>query len=273
LKAAPARLLIVAGSDSSGGAGIQADIKTASALGVYAMTAVTAVTVQDTTRVHAIHLIPPSIIGEQIACVLADIGADAIKIGMLGSADAVDAVADALETHGSGVPVVLDPVLTSGSGQNLLDADAIKILKARLFPLATLVTPNIPEAESFTGLSIYGPGDGERAAKILFAQGARAVLIKDGHGRGENVLDSLFVSDTGESYHCESPRIDTHQTHGSGCTLATAIAAGLSQRLSLAESFERAHFFVHAAILTSPGFGSGHGPLNHMHAIGEFKHP
>jgi hydroxymethylpyrimidine/phosphomethylpyrimidine kinase len=263
LKAAPARLLIVAGSDSSGGAGIQADIKTATALGVYAMTAVTAVTVQDTTRVHAIHLVPPSIIGEQIACVLADIGADAIKIGMLGSADAVDAVADALEAHGSGIPILLDPVLVSSSGTSLLSDDAVARLKDRLLPLTNLLTPNISEAEHLSGVAFGSRDDMLRAADALRQMGADAVLIKGGHAPGTPVRD-ILVSKTGiEEF--ENPRIPTRSTHGTGCTLACAIACGLAQQRPLTEAVRSARAFVQAALETAPNLGRGQGPLNHLH--------
>lgn len=264
MKAAPARLLIVAGSDSSGGAGIQADIKTATALGVYAMTAVTAVTVQDTARVHAIHLIPPSIIGEQIACVLADIGADAIKIGMLGSADAVDAVADALEAHGCGIPIVLDPVLVSSSGTSLLSGDAVARLKDRLFPLTNLLTPNLPEAECLTAAGLRSHDDMLRAADDLRRMGAAAVLIKGGHAPGSPVHDILVSNEGIDEF--EYPRVPTHSTHGTGCTLASAIACGLAQHRPLADAVRSARAFVQDALETAPTLGRGQGPLNHLQA-------
>ena len=253
MKAAPARLLI------------QADIKTATALGIYAMTAVTAVTVQDTVRVRAIHAIPASIIGEQIACVLADIGADAIKIGMLGSMDAVDAVADALEIHGRGIPIVLDPVLLSSSGASLLPGDAVARLKDRLLPLTALVTPNIPEAEHLTGIAFGSHDDMLRAADALRRLGADAVLIKGGHAPGSPVRD-ILVSETGTE-EFEFPRVATRSTHGTGCTLASAIACGLAEHRPLADAVRRARSFVQTALETAPNFGLGHGPLNHMHAI------
>jgi hydroxymethylpyrimidine/phosphomethylpyrimidine kinase len=265
LKAAPARLLIVAGSDSGGGAGIQADIKTATALGVYAMTAVTAVTVQDTARVHAIHLIPPSIIAEQIACVLADIGADAIKIGMLGSADAVDAVADALEAHGSGIPLVLDPVLVSSSGTSFLSGDAVTRMKDRLLPLTALLTPNIPEAECLTGAVLGSRDDILHAADALRRMGADAVLIKGGHASGTPIRDILVSRDGIEEF--EYPRVPTRATHGTGCTLASAIACELAQHRPLADAVRSARSFVQAALETAPDFGRGQGPLNHLRSI------
>jgi hydroxymethylpyrimidine/phosphomethylpyrimidine kinase len=271
LKQRPTRLLVIAGSDSSGGAGIQADIKTATALGAYAMTAITAVTAQNTLGIHAIHPIPASIVREQIAWTLADIGADAIKIGMLGAAEIVEAVADVLAAQARSIPMVLDPVIASTSGTALLDEAGLSAMKARLFPLAAVITPNIPEAEILAGVSIHGLEDVMRAAEILCAGGAKAVLVKGGHTKEAEVLDTLVLSGSAESYHFESPRIDTPHTHGTGCTFATAIAVGLGQRLSLHDAAERAHRFVYDAIETAPGFGSGHGPLNHMHAIPAYR--
>ncbi len=263
----PARLLVIAGSDSSGGAGLQADIKTATALGAYAMTAITAVTAQDTRDIHAIHAIPASVVREQIAWTLADIGADAIKIGMLGSAEIVEAVAEVLAAGAHAIPLVVDPVLASTGGTLLLHEDAIEAMKARLFPLATLLTPNIPEAELLSGQAIRAPEDIVSAAQRLQAAGAKAVLVKGGHGEGPNVIDVLVARDEGRPERFESPRIDTPHTHGTGCTLATAIAVGLGQGLSLSDAVRRAHRFVQEAIRMGPGFGSGRGPLNHMHAI------
>jgi hydroxymethylpyrimidine/phosphomethylpyrimidine kinase len=267
----PVRLLVIAGSDSSGGAGIQADIKTATAFGAYAMTAITAVTAQDTCGIHAIHSIPASIVREQIAWTLADIGADAIKIGMLGSAETVEAVAEVLAAQAKNIPVVLDPVMASTSGTPLLDDDAIAAMKARLFPLAALITPNIPEAELLSGISISGIADTIRAADSLCVAGARAVLIKDGHGRGADVSDILLECGSPKHRHFASPRIDTQHTHGTGCTMATAIAVGLGQGMPLSDAVERAHRFVHEAISTAPGFGAGRGPLNHMHAVPPYR--
>lgn len=259
---APARLLIIAGSDSSGGAGLQADIKTATALGVYAAAAVTAVTVQDTRAVHGIHHIPGFIVREQIACVLDDIGADAIKIGMLGSCEAADAVADVLEHSAGTIPLVLDPVLASTSGTLLLEEDAIAMLKERLFPLATLLTPNIPEAEALAAIPVRSRDDMRRAGETLRALGPSAVLVKGGHGTADTIEDVL-VSDQGAQVFA-SPRIDNRNTHGTGCTLSTAIACGLAEGLPLVKSLERARAFVLEAIRTAPGFGHGNGPLNHL---------
>jgi hydroxymethylpyrimidine/phosphomethylpyrimidine kinase len=254
--------LIIAGSDSSGGAGLQADIKTATAFGVYAATAVTAVTVQDTVRLHGIHEIPSFIVREQIACVLDDIGADAIKIGLLGSATIVEIVAEVLQPAACNIPIVLDPVLASTSGTALLQEGAISILKERLVPLATVLTPNIPEAETLTGIPIRDTNDMRNAGERLHALGASAVLVKGGHGQGDSVGDVLVDRQGMRTF--SSPRIESRNTHGTGCTLATAIACGLAQGMTLVDSIERARAYVQEAIRTAPGFGHGHGPLNHL---------
>jgi hydroxymethylpyrimidine/phosphomethylpyrimidine kinase len=261
LKDAPARVLVIAGSDSGGGAGLQADIKTATALGVYASTAVTAVTVQDTARIHGIHYIPAFIVREQIACVLNDIGSDAIKIGMLGSAEIVEAVVQILDSVAAAIPIVLDPVLASTSGALLLEEHAICALK-RLLPLTALLTPNIPEAERLTSISIDGTDDMRRAGQMLRALGAGAVLVKGGHSSAA-MVDDVLTAAQGERVF-SSPRIDSRSTHGTGCTLSTAVACGLAQGMTLIPSIERARAFVHQAIKTGPGFGHAHGPLNHL---------
>jgi hydroxymethylpyrimidine/phosphomethylpyrimidine kinase len=226
---------------------------------------VTAVTVQDTARVHAIHPVPPAIIGDQIACVLADIGADAIKIGLLGSADAVDAIADVLEARASGIPIVLDPVLASSSGTALLSGGAIARLRSRLFPLTALLTPNIPEAEHLTGVSIGNREDTLRAAEELCRLGAGAVLIKGGHATGSPVRDILVRPEAVEEF--EFPRISTRSTHGTGCTLASAIACGIAQGRPLVESVRNARIFVQAALESSAVLGRGYGSLDHLHGI------
>lgn len=256
------RLLVIAGSDSGGGAGIQADIKTACALGVYAMTAVTAVTAQDTTGVHSVHLLPVAIVRDQISCCLSDIGADAIKIGMLGSAEIAAAVAEVLEREASGIPIVLDPVLASTNGTPLLDEPGVNVLRERLIPLSSIVTPNIPEAEVLTGIACETPADIRRAGNALLAMRAKAVLIKGGHRKAEVLVDTLFVpNDSFDLYH---PRKDTVHTHGSGCTYAAAIAANLAKGGAMADVVDGAHNYVREAIETAPGLGRGHGPLNHM---------
>ena len=259
---APKRLLIVAGSDSSGGAGIQADIKTATAFGVYAMTAITAVTVQNTKGVKAIHSVPPAIVAGQIAATLSDIGADAIKIGMLGSAAIVKAVAAALRKHARKIPIVLDPVMVSTSGSRLLAPNAVAAMTKDLFPLATLVTPNIPEAKALVHLKSAKRDDAEAAARKLIAQGAQAALIKGGHATRATIDDVMVWKGGVEVY--AFPRIRTKHTHGTGCTLSTAIACGLAKGQSLPLAVGRAREYVQKAIETAPGFGKGHGPLNHF---------
>jgi hydroxymethylpyrimidine/phosphomethylpyrimidine kinase len=253
------RLLVIAGSDSSAGAGLQADLKTAQAFSVYAQTAVTAVTVQDTKGVHGVETISPSAVKRQIEVALGDIGADAIKIGMLGSGPIAAAVADALEN--ASLPLVLDPVLVSSSGRRLLDDGGIGILKSRLLPQVYLVTPNWPECEVLTGIRPDSDVAMEKAAKAFTQFGARNVLIKGGHGDGAAVRDVLIEAD-GRILVFESPRQDTRHTHGTGCVLSTAIACGLAQGKELREAARLAHDFVQHAIRTAPGLGSGDGPLN-----------
>jgi hydroxymethylpyrimidine/phosphomethylpyrimidine kinase len=250
----PGRVLVIAGSDSSAGAGIQADIKTAQAFGCYAQTAVTAVTAQDTRRVRRVHAVPSEIVVAQIEACLGDIGADAIKIGMLGSSKLVRAVAAALK--GVRIPIVIDPVMASTSGAKFLGEKAMDALREHLLPLAALVTPNIPEARKLTGLR-----DTERMARKLIAMGAKSALIKGGHATSATVDDVLVWKGGVEIY--AFPRLKTRHTHGTGCTLSTAIACGLAQKLSLPLAVGRAREFVQAAIGTAPGLGKGHGPLNH----------
>lgn len=259
---APKRLLVIAGSDSGGGAGIQADIKTASAFGVYAMTAVTAITAQNTKAVTAIHPVPAAVVAAQIEACLKDIGADAIKIGMLGSAVTVKAVAAAIAKAARTIPVVLDPVMVSTSGKRLLSASAVAALKKELLPLAMLVTPNIPEARALAGLRGTASKDAEAAARRLMAMGAKAALVKGGHATRATV-DDVLVWQGGMDVFA-FPRIRTRHTHGTGCTYATAIACGLAQGLSLPLAVGRAREFVQKAIETAPGLGKGRGPLNHF---------
>jgi hydroxymethylpyrimidine/phosphomethylpyrimidine kinase len=253
------RLLVIAGSDSSGGAGIQADLKTAQAFGVYAQTAITAVTVQDTNGVTAVHPVPPDIVAAQIKAALSDIGADAIKIGMLGNGAIAAAVADALE--GSDIPLVLDTVLLSSSGVPLLDEEGVQILKKRLMRRAALVTPNLPEAEVLTGIYPKSEHRLRNAAMVFKMLGTNDVLFKGGHGEGDILRDVLWSD--GDFTDFEAPRQDTRHTHGTGCTLATAIACGLAQGLALKDAVVRAHGFVQEAIRTAPALGAGAGPLNH----------
>jgi hydroxymethylpyrimidine/phosphomethylpyrimidine kinase len=253
------RLLVIAGSDSSGGAGIQADLKTAQAFGVYAQTAVTAVTVQDTKGVAQVHPLPPEVVKAQIERALGDIGADAIKIGMLGNGEIATAVADALE--GVSLPLVLDTVLLSSSGAALLDEAGIDVLKSRLMRRAALVTPNLPEAEALTGIYPKSEHRLRNAAMVFKVLGVNHVLFKGGHGEGAVLRDVLWSD--GEFTPFEASRQETAHTHGTGCTLATAIACGLAQGMALKDAVARAHAYVQEAIRTAPALGQGNGPLNH----------
>jgi hydroxymethylpyrimidine/phosphomethylpyrimidine kinase len=255
------RVLIVAGSDSGGGAGIQADIKTVTALGGYAMTAVTAITVQDTRGVHAVHPVPLDIVAAQIAVTLDDIGADAIKTGMLGDAATVETVAAALDAHGPGTPLVVDPVMIAKGGHALLAPSGVDAVRALFLPRAALVTPNAPEAEALTGAPVTDVASQIRAGERLLALGAKAALVKGGHIGGP-VLHDVLVTDAG-AMTFDSPRIDTRATHGTGCTLAAAIAAHLAQGGSLPDAVRLAREYLMEAIRRAPGFGSGHGPVDH----------
>ncbi|WP_411286548.1 bifunctional hydroxymethylpyrimidine kinase/phosphomethylpyrimidine kinase [Phenylobacterium sp.] len=254
------RVLIIAGSDSSGGAGVQADIKTVTALGGYAATAITAITVQNTLGVTGVHPIPIEVIEAQARAVLDDIGADAIKTGMLGDVATVELVARLLDAA-PGVTAVIDPVMTAKGGVALLAADAAQAVKRLLVPRAALLTPNAPEAEALTGLTVSDTDGLRRAGEALLAAGARAVLMKGGHLPGDRVID-LLMTPAGETVF-EGERIDTRHTHGTGCTLASACATGLAQGLPLAAAVARAWDYVHEAMLHAPGFGAGHGPLDH----------
>jgi len=255
------RVLICAGSDSGGGAGIQADIKAVTALGGFAMTAITALTAQDTRGVHGVLGVPAAFIRQQIQVVLQDLGADAIKTGMLADATTIAAVCDALTEFGPGIPVVADPVMIAKGGHPLLAPEAVATLKDRVLPLAAVITPNIPEAEALSGLAITDVAGMHRAAEALLRSGVRAVLLKGGHGSGE-VLTDLLATQAGTEVF-ESPRLATRHTHGTGCTLASALACGLAQGMTLREAVIRARAYVRAAMLAAPGFGSGHGPLDH----------
>jgi len=253
------RVLIIAGSDSGGGAGVQADIKTVTALGGYAATAITAVTVQNTLGVTGVHAIPLDVIEAQARAVLDDIGADVIKTGMLGDAATVALVARLLEEFA--IPAVIDPVMVAKGGASLLAAEAVVMVRDRLVPRATLLTPNAPEAEALTGLTVTTTDDLRRAGDALLAMGARAVLMKGGHVDGDRVVDVLMTAD-GETVF-EGERIKSRNTHGTGCTLASACAAGIAQGLPLPAAVARAWDYVHEAMLRAPGFGAGHGPLDH----------
>jgi hydroxymethylpyrimidine/phosphomethylpyrimidine kinase len=262
MSARKGRVLIVAGSDSGGGAGIQADIKTVTALGGYAMTAITAITVQNTQGVSAVHEVPVEIVRGQIEAVMSDIGADAWKLGMLGSAAHARAVAEAYENVGAGAPMVLDPVMIAKGGAALLAPDAIEIIATHLVPLAAIVTPNAPEAEALTGIDVRDlDGQMNAAEKLVEELGAYAALVKGGHIEGDIIRDVLL---TREGYRVfEGPRIDTRATHGTGCTLASAIAAHIARGANLEQAVERARDYLMEAIRQAPGLGQGHQPLGH----------
>ncbi len=255
------RVLIVAGSDSGGGAGIQADLKTVTALGAFGATAITALTAQNTQGVFGVLPVAPEFIAQQMEVVLSDIGADAIKTGMLHSAAVIDIVASVYERKAPGVPLVIDPVMVAKGGAALLLPEAREALVNRLLPLATLITPNLPEAEVLLGHTIDNVDGMRRAAERLLTMGPAAVLVKGGHLIGPRVVDVLLTRD-GEHVF-EDARIATRSTHGTGCTLASAIAAGIAQGLDLVAATVRARKYLRLAILQAPGFGQGHGPLNH----------
>jgi hydroxymethylpyrimidine/phosphomethylpyrimidine kinase len=257
------RVLVIAGSDSGGGAGVQADIKTVTMLGAYAATAITAVTVQNTRGVKAVHPVPPAVVAAQIGAVLDDIGADAVKIGMLGDAETVEAVADALADCAA--PVVLDPVMVAKGGEALLADAAVETLARRLVPRAALVTPNVPELEALSGTAVADEADMLLAAQELLAAGSAAVLAKGGHLAGTRVVDWLV--DRQGQQRFESARIDSRHTHGTGCTLASAVATGLAAGLPLPIAVERARAYLVAAIAAAPGLGEGQGPVLHNHAL------
>jgi hydroxymethylpyrimidine/phosphomethylpyrimidine kinase len=253
------RVLIIAGSDSGGGAGVQADLKTVTALGGYAATAITAITVQNTLGVLGVHPIPTEVIVAQARAVLDDIGADVIKTGMLGGAEVVEAVAALLAQ--AGLPAVIDPVMVAKGGAALLGPPAMDAMRSQLVPQAALLTPNAPEAAALTGLDVQTTDDLRRAGEALLAMGAGAVLMKGGHVEGP-VLTDILMTAAGETTF-SGPRIETRHTHGTGCTLASACAAGLGQGLKLEDAVARAWSYVVEAIRAAPGLGAGHGPLDH----------
>jgi hydroxymethylpyrimidine/phosphomethylpyrimidine kinase len=253
------RVLIIAGSDSGGGAGIQADIKTVTALGGYAATAITAVTVQNTLGVLGVHPIPLDVVEAQARAVLDDIGADVIKTGMLGDVAAVELVGRLIAE--AGLPAVVDPVMVAKGGAPLLAQRAVAAVRTELVPHAALLTPNAPEAAALTGLDVASTDDVRRAGEALLAAGARAVLMKGGHVAGGRLTD-ILMTPQGETLF-EAERIDTRHTHGTGCTLASACATGLAQGLPLTDAVARAWAYVQEAIARAPGLGRGHGPLDH----------
>ena len=253
------RVLILAGSDSGGGAGIQADIKAVTMMGGYAATAITAITVQNTLGVHGVHPLPLELIAAQGRAVLDDIGTDAFKTGMLGSVEVVETVAALLDS--ADAPAVVDPVMVAKGGASLLPDAAVEAVKSMMIPRAALLTPNAPEAEALTGIAVHDVDGQRRAGEALLAMGARAVLMKGGHVPGTTVIDLLMTPD-GETA-LEAERIDTHHTHGTGCTLASACAAGLALGRPLEVAVAEAWAYVGEAIRRAPGLGGGHGPLDH----------
>lgn len=257
------KVLTIAGSDSSGGAGIQADIKTISTLGSYAMSAITAITVQDTNMVSEVFPVPAQIVKSQILSVFGDIGADAVKTGMLMSPDIIIGVSEALSDHGKGIPLIVDPVMMSTSGHMLLKPHSVNALVREILPKTTLLTPNLAEASKLTGTELLkNMDDMRRAADDLLKMGPDAVLIKGGHLKGDILTDILVMQNSEKIF--SSLRVTGKDNHGTGCTLASAIAAGLAQKMPLEEAVARAHKYVHMALEQAPGYGSGCGPINHL---------
>ena len=259
------RVLIVAGSDSGGGAGIQADIKAVTMLDAFATTAITALTAQNTNGVFGVLPVAPEFIRQQMEVVLDDLGADAIKTGMLHDQAVIETVAAVLAHRAANVPLVLDPVMVAKGGAPLIEPQAIDALKQALIPRAAVLTPNLPEAEILVGRKIDTVDAMKQAADALLGLGCRAALLKGGHLDGPVVHDLLVTPDGIREW--ANPRIDSRHTHGTGCTLASAIATGLAQGLSVENAVDRARDYVRRAIETAPGFGHGHGPLDHAHPL------
>ena len=259
------RVLICAGSDSGGGAGIQADIKTVTALGGFATTAITALTAQNTMGVSSIIEVPINFLLEQIREVLSDLGADCIKTGMLHNAQVIEAVSEAIEKDGGKKYLVVDPVMVAKGGHELLELSALHALKSHMIVRADLLTPNIPEAELLTGLEISDIDTMRRAAYAILEMGSKAVLLKGGHLKDETLTDILVTKDAEKTY--SGPRLLTKHTHGTGCSMASAVATGIAQGDTLEMAVQRAKAYVFTAIKTAPQFGKGHGPLNHAHTV------
>ena len=259
-------VLSIAGSDSSGGAGIQADLKTFSALGVYGATAITAITAQNTKGVNSQLAISPEMVYNQIVAVMEDIAPSVIKIGMLANKEVAMVVADALSRYN--IPTILDPVMVSSSGHRLLSLDAQKVVKERLLPLSTLVTPNIPEMEALTAMSLTTAEEKLSAAQYLLSLGAQAVLLKGGHEEGDTKCDTLYELDGRNitQLHLSTPTVATKNIHGTGCTLSSAIAAFMARGLALREAVQEAKKYITEAILSGAdiAIGNGFGPVNHL---------
>ena len=260
------RVLIIAGSDSGGGAGIQADIKAVTMTGGYAMTAITAITVQNTLGVFDVHPIPIKTITDQIKVVLEDIGADTIKTGMLGTVEIVEAIAKSFADYAPTIPKIIDPVMIAKGGHSLLETRAIDAVKSILVPNTALLTPNAPEAQALTGVTVETIDGQRRAAEKILKMGAKAVLVKGGHIEGATFTD-LLATEYDETFF-DAVRINTTSTHGTGCTLASAISSYLAQGQGLKDAVANAREYVFKAIETAKGFGHGHGPLNHNWNLG-----
>ncbi|MDZ5607434.1 bifunctional hydroxymethylpyrimidine kinase/phosphomethylpyrimidine kinase [Bacillus pseudomycoides] len=257
------KALTIAGSDSGGGAGIQADLKTFQELGVYGMTAITAITAQNTLGVQGVYPVTPQGIQEQLNSIGTDLTPDAVKLGMLFSSEIIKVVAENIKKFGWN-NIVLDPVMIAKGGASLLQQEAVQALKEYLLPIATVVTPNVPEAEVLTGMEIHNIQDSKEAAKELYRLGAKYVLMKGGHAtyQGNEVIDFLFDGEQFIEYRSE--RIDSKQTHGSGCTFASAVTAGLAKGYPIEEAVQEAKKFISIAIEEQLNIGSGHGPTNHF---------
>ena len=262
------RVLTIAGSDSGGGAGIQADIKTISANGCFAASAITAVTVQNTLGVQAVHPVPLVILEGQIDAVLSDIGADAVKIGMLHSAEVVKIVADKIKKYEI-KEVVLDPVMVSTSGHRLIEESAVEVIKKELLPLARVVTPNVPEAEILIGRSISGECDFEEVAKELADNYGVSVLLKAGHLTGDTLTDYFYNAENDTFTLLPSKRVETKNTHGTGCTLSSAFASALAKGEDLTTAAKSAKAYIEQAIIAGADYeiGNGHGPVNHFYSL------
>ena len=257
--------LTIAGSDSCGGAGIQADIKTMTVNGVYAMSAVTALTAQNTTGVTSIMEATPEFLGDQLDAIFTDIFPDAVKIGMVSSKELIRVIAEKLKQYGA-EQIVLDPVMVATSGAKLISDDAVEALKSELIPLASVITPNIPEAEVLSGMKITSPEAMEAAAEKIYREFGCAVLMKGGHQQND-ANDYLYGDEGGTWFY--GKRIDNPNTHGTGCTLSSAIAANLAKGLSLSEAVDRAKTYLSGALAAMLDLGKGSGPMNHAFAIGE----
>ncbi|MDA9973568.1 bifunctional hydroxymethylpyrimidine kinase/phosphomethylpyrimidine kinase [Alphaproteobacteria bacterium] len=265
-------VLVIAGSDPSGGAGIQADLKTLTSLGIYGMTAITALTVQNTKGVSAIHEIPIDIVKKQIKACLSDIKTNTVKIGMMHNAELIIGIYEALENENiiqnKSNKIILDPVMVAKGGHRLLKTDAIDALKFFIKKSHPILTPNIPEAEILTDSKIKNISDMEKAGKIILALGASHVILKGGHLEAEEITD-ILINHNG-SYAINAIKTITKHTHGTGCTMASALSAGIAQSFEIKDAFKMAHSYVNKAIATAPKFGNGNGPINHCHSINAF---